>query len=397
LIKRLRTKFVLINMSIVLAMLLVIFGTVYESTKRNLETESILMLQSVASESGMVEPEGKHARLPYFTLQLSIHGKVLAIGGDQFDLSDEAFLREIVDAALSSDAHTGVVEAHQLRFFRALRPTGLTIVYADISSERAVLQTLVRNSALIGLGSGLAFLLISIFFARWAVRPVEKAWKQQRQFVADASHELKTPLTVIMTNAELLQEPDLDPDRKQQFAGNILTMSIQMRSLVERLLELARVDNGMVQTAMGQVAFSSLAKEAVLPFEALFFEQNMTLYSQIQEDIIVKGSEAHLRQLIEIFLDNAMKYGSRPGWTEVSLHCQGNSCLLVVSNTGEPIAAKDLKNIFKRFYRVDQARTMNRSYGLGLSIAETIVRDHRGKIWVESQQGINRFFVQLPL
>ena len=227
---------------------------------------------------------------------------------------------------------------------------------------------------------------------------MEKSWKEQRQFVSDASHELKTPLTVILTNAELLQQPDYDAERKGTFAANILTMAGQMRSLVENLLDLARVDNGLAKAVWTQVDLSHTVYDAVLPFEPVYFEKGLDLQSRIQENIRVNGSEMHLRQVVEILLDNARKYSDCPGTVVVCLqrHSRGQ-CLLSVSNPGAPIPPQDLQNIFKRFYRVDQARSRDGSYGLGLPIAEGIVNDHKGRIWATSQNGFNTFYVSLPM
>ena len=268
-------------------------------------------------------------------------------------------------------------------------------VFADISSEQAVLQNMIHICILVGVIAFGAFLLLSMALARWAVKPVEKAWQQQRQFVADASHELKTPLTVIMTNAELLSDPDSLPQQQGQLAQNILTMSRQMRRLVEGLLELARVDNGAVQKAFEPVALSTLVEDAILPFEPVYFERGLSVKTRIQEGLTVQGSGEHLKQVVEILLDNAMKY-SDEGAVWVTLQRQGNAILLKVANPGEAMDEESCRKIFERFYRLDAARSMDGSYGLGLSIAKSIVEDHRGKIWAESKNGWNIFTVQLP-
>lgn len=173
-------------------------------------------------------------------------------------------------------------------------------------------------------------------------------------------------------------------------------MSRQMRGLVESLLELARVDNGTAKMTLTALDFSGLVSDAVLPFEPLYFEKGLGLDCQIEEGIKLKGSESHLRQVMDILLDNAMKYSSPMGTVRIGLKRQGSHCLLSVSNPGEQISQEDLKNIFKRFYRIDKARSMNQSYGLGLSIAEEIVSAHRGRIWAESAAGLNTFYVLLP-
>lgn len=273
------------------------------------------------------------------------------------------------------------------------------IVFADISSEVATMNNLIRNCMLIGLLSFLVFLVIAIYFARWAVKPVEDAWIQQRQFVSDASHELKTPLTVILTDAEMLKSRDFDEGKKKQFADNIYTMSLQMRGLVESLLQLARVDNGAIQKVpMQMVDLSQMVANEILTFEVLFFEKGLLLEDKVQEGITVKGSEQHLKQVIEILLDNAQKYSDPHGTVTVSLEKTGSHrCILSVADPGEAISEENLKNIFKRFYRIDEARAMNHSYGLGLSIAENIVQNHKGRIWAESKDGINTFKVELAL
>jgi len=174
-------------------------------------------------------------------------------------------------------------------------------------------------------------------------------------------------------------------------------MSRQMRGLTESLLELARVDNGTVNMTFAETDLGQLVNGAALPFEAVFFEKGLLFTTQVQTGIRAKVSESHIRQVVDILLDNAQKYACDGAQVQLELKKSGRSeCILSVSNTGEPIAKEDLKNIFKRFYRVDTVRSMNCSYGLGLSIADTIVKAHKGKIWAESENGVNTFFVQLP-
>ena len=219
----------------------------------------------------------------------------------------------------------------------------------------------------------------------------------RRRFVSDASHELKTPLTVIMTNAELLNSPDFDETRRSQFAAHILTMSRQMRQLIEEMLDLARTDSGQSTLIFSQVDLSRLISDAVLPFEPVFFEAGLTLAVDIQPGLTVRGSHQHLRQTVDILLDNARKYAAPSGEISVTLTRCGGRCRLAVSNPGPEISKADLQNIFKRFYRADEAHTQQGSYGLGLSIARNIILRHRGRIWAESKNGRNTFFVELPV
>lgn len=399
-LKKLRIKFILINMLLVTVILSAVFGFVYHFTRVSLEDESVSMMQSIAEDPLYlmdIGEQGGSVRLPYFILKINSRGDIIAAGGGYYDLSDRDFLEQLLREALLSENSVGVIKDYNLRFYRTASGGGVSIVFADTTSEKATLLSLLRILLLIGGGAFLVFLGISALLARIAIKPVETAWRQQRQFVADASHELKTPLTVIMTSAELLQNPDYDEQSRSGFAENILVMSKQMRSLTERLLELARADSGTNLPAFEKFDFSSTVKNAVLPFEAVFFEKGIELSSEIEDNIIVNGDREHLRQVLEIFLDNAQKYAFAPGSTVVKLErCGKGRCRLSVANTGEPIAPEDLKNIFKRFYRTDKARSRDGSFGLGLSIAESVVLRHRGKIWAESKNGMNTFFAELP-
>lgn len=393
-LKQLRTKFVCINMVIVAAMLLVIFALVIHFTAQSLEAQSLQTLQSIAASPRLARPEDGEMNLSYFSAQVSPWGEVRDLGGF-YDFSDKDKIISIIQAAVDDGQTTGELEQYALRYYRTENMMGLTFVFADISGEEAAIRTLIYTCAGIGIVSLLLFFCLSLLLARWAVKPVANAWEQQRQFVADASHELKTPLTVIITNAELLQSPEYGEAERQQFTSSILTMSHQMRGLVQSLLELARVDNGAVKTAFEELDLSTLVSDELLPFEPMYFEKGLQLETRIEEGIRVRGSASHLAQVVKILLDNAMKYSDPQGTVWLELTKQGSHCTLAVASPGEAISKEDLKNIFKRFYRIDKARSRDGSYGLGLSIAQSIVQDHKGRIWADSTGGYNRFFVQL--
>lgn len=396
-IRKLQIKIVCVTMVLVTLMLTLMLVLQYHATSESLESSSISALQAAAMRpmtpsrpgfGGPTQPCFSVAWMP---------GGLLATGDDYYDLSDTALLQEIYRAAAATEMDYGVLVEYNLRFLRHESHFELRYVFTDITAEILTLKTFFHNCIFIGVFSFFAFLVLSILLARWITRPVEKAWLQQRQFVADASHELKTPLTVILTNAELLQDSRYGADARGQFAENILAMSHQMRGLVESLLQLARADCGQSKAEANRLNVSCLVEDAVLPFEPVYYEQGLVLESRIAPDLFVSGSEAHLKQVVEILLDNAQKYSTPGGTVQLVLEKQGRSCLLSVSSPGRELTAKECRDIFKRFYRADQARSMNHSYGLGLAIAQRIVDDHRGKIWAESANGVNIFHVSLPL
>lgn len=387
-IRSLRRKFIAMTMAVFTALLCVIFGLVIHFTGQNLQAESVRFLRSAAADPLQPGPPGQ-VRQPCFIIRATPWGQSIQSTGG-FDLSDEQMLSDIVALAASAPEPLGVLEQYDLRYFRSQSPAELTLVFMDISAERAAM----RNLRLTCLGIGLLalglFWAVSILLARWAVRPVERAWEEQRQFVSDASHELKTPLTVILTSAELMQT---DPD--PQHPRSILAMSRRMRELVESLLELARVDNGAVRAAFEELDLSALVADELLPFEPLYFEGGLTLESQLEEGLRISGSDRHLRQVLTILLDNALRYSPENAAVRVALTRQGSNALLTVTNPGF-LTKEQCRSIFRRFYRADPARTAGGS-GLGLAIAQGIALDHGGKLWADSREGDVTLSLTLPL
>ena len=396
-IRRLRMKFVLMNMVFVTLLLSAVFAVVIQTTRTSLARDTMQAMEQAAIKLlGPGHPGRRERTIPCFTLRLGPHGELIAEGDGYYDLSDEVWLAELLQEALKQGAEDGVLPDYNLRFYRTGPPERPTLSFADMSAEERTRASLIRTCLLAGSAAFLGFLAISVLLSRWAVRPVERAWEQQRQFVADASHELKTPLTVILTNAELLRGDGMAGDA-DRFAGNILSTARRMHSLVESLLELARVEAAPAEAAMEDVDLSELVREALLPFEPAFFEQGLTLESEIEDGVRVRGVESQLRQVPEILLDNARKYAAPGGAVTAALRRSGRACVFSVFNQGEPLTDQEREDVFKRFYRSDPARSREGGYGLGLAIARSIVTHHGGKIWAESGEGGNTFLVRLPL
>jgi len=400
-LKKLRLKFILINMGIVTVILCAIFFLMFYSTSNSLERESIQMMESVSMNPLRSSIPGVYRNdfhVPYFTVERSITGEIVRLGGGNYDLSDEDTVNAILEEVDKRESNVGVLKSYGLRYLRRDTLFGECIVFSDMSSERATLNSLTENFLLIGGSAFLCFLVISFLLARWAVKPVEKAWIQQKQFVADASHELKTPLTVIMTDAELLCSSQDASDDSAKLSSGILSMAEQMRGLVESLLELARIDNGTVKGEIGTVSFSDTVLNEAMTFDPIFFEKELSFTYEVDEGISLKANTSHLKQLTDVYLDNAAKYASPGGEVKLTLkHISPKKCLLTVANQGEEIPQSEIPQLFKRFYRSDKVRAMNHSYGLGLSIAQSIAEEHKGRVWAESKDGWNSFFAELPL
>ena len=190
----------------------------------------------VAKQARQPDDASSDVKLPFFILQLSLDWKLISANGGYYDLSDENFLNNLIAKAKQGTQDTGIIKENNLRYCRMKMPMGTVLVFSDMSSENRTLSNLLHSLIVIGLIIFFIFLIISIFLARWAVKPVAQAWTRQKQFVADASHELKTPLTVILTNAELLQCEEYRKSEHDNFLQSITMMSQQMKLLVDKML-----------------------------------------------------------------------------------------------------------------------------------------------------------------
>ncbi|EJW99674.1 integral membrane sensor signal transduction histidine kinase [gut metagenome] len=297
---------------------------------------------------------------------------------------------------ISGKKRTGTIKEYGLRYCFAEFPGGRRLVFADVSGNMEILSNLMCNCLILGVAGFAALLCVSIWLSHWAVHPVDEAMKQQRQFIADASHELKTPLTVIITNAQLLQDPDCSESIRRQCEQGIIVMAERMRSMTGQLLQLARLDATQLEKNREKLDLSSLLEDEILPYEPCFFEKGLTFHTSIQSELWVNGDPEQLRQLLGILLDNARKYTIPGGgiWLLFKKKKRGR-CVLSVANEGEPLSEEQCTKVFSRFYRTDGARS-GESFGLGLAIARSIVEHHGGKIWLESSGGYNTCFVEIP-
>lgn len=400
-IKRLRAQFIFVTMLLITALLLTMFGTICHSTWHSMNEEAIEALQTATFEPwcpGGMGRDGAYTNYPCFIVCIDNQGNIYTNGHANYDLSNEALLRKFFDKAKATGDNSGMLWDYNLKFLRVELWNMEEYVFTDMTGALQTMETLYITCTVLFFVALLLLFAVSWLLAKWMTRPIERTMAQQRQFLADASHELKTPLTVILTNAELLQSEEYSEADRKRFSGSILTMAVQMRELVENLLELAQMDNHQFRLRKQDVQdFSELTENSVMAFEPVYFEAGLELESQVQIGLQVRGSSQHLSQVVDILLDNGQKYATPGSVVRLELSQNRKYCLLRVISRGETLTPKQCKDIFKRFYRVDEARSAHRSYGLGLSIAQSIVREHRGKIWAQGNNGVNTFFVQLPI
>lgn len=276
------------------------------------------------------------------------------------------------------------------------------LALADASLTDSRLQDALFGSLIVAGVALLLTVIVSFFLARLFIRPVEEAWSKQRRFVADASHELKTPLTVIMANTEIVRlDPTATVGSQMKWLDGIMDESERMHGLIADLLLLARIDDEQTLKEHLQaedVDFSEAVEKSFMSFEAIAFERNLSLEGKVGQDIIVSGIPSRLSRLPDILIDNACKYAPQGTTVTVELEKQGANAVLRAFNAGEPIAPGDLDRLFDRFYRADVSRSSDiPGYGLGLSIARSVVEEVRGTITVENVAGKGvAFTVTLP-
>lgn len=406
-IQKLRWKFVMVMMSIITVMLIIIFASLLLSSRAQFLQLSMERLHSVirddSPEKNMPSPGGAPPpeREATPTLVISIgESKTLRILKNQFTYMDEEQMKKLVSYVDNQKDDTGFIREYNIRYLREATKAGrVRYAFADCTLEQSSLRSQLINSLLIGLAAFFLLLLVSIHLSNWVVRPAAKAWEQQRQFVADASHELKTPLTVILSNTNMLLDRHGMTDQKTgERLYHIQAEAIRMKRLTENLLQLARMDSSSEQPAYQTINFSLLLKRCILTLEPVFYEAGKRLEEDINEDIMIRGSETGLRQVMDILLDNAIKYSGKNAVTTIVLkRLSVRELLLTVSNEGKPIPPSECQNLFERFYRADQSRSGVAGYGLGLSIAKIVVEAHGGKIQASSDgHHTNTFSVRLP-
>ena len=329
-----------------------------------------------------------------YTVKYNTSNKVIeVINHTDNNVSDEKITQIAENILESSNTRQGskignlYVDQYSYAF---QAPNTLTIV--DNTSAKAKLESLLKTSILIFVLIEIIIIILTVEITRWIIKPVIESFNKQKQFVADASHELKTPIAVIMANAEALEK---EPE-ENKWLNNIKSEADRMNELVTSLLDLAKLEEGKDKEVQQEENLSKIVEMSVLTFESLMYENKIKLQYDIQKDIKAKCNSSQMKQLVAILIDNAIKHSEADGEINIVLKKQKNDVLMTVSNKGKEIPKEIQEKIFERFYRADESRNRDTNrYGLGLAIAKNIVENHNGKISVESEKGITTFKVVL--
>ncbi len=401
-IKRLRQKFIATNMLLVSLVLLAVFSiqtfSAYRHAREQIFQSQMMALRWITQELPVdfefngprrnkgQPPDRGFPSVPIFAVEIDENGTVIALREGPGATVSQETAQELVDAARACNNSRGDLPGLNLSYLSRSENERQFLAFADNRIVSVTVRNQLLTSLLICALALTGFYLISRFLARLSLRPVEQAWEQQRQFVADASHELKTPITVILANTGIVLAHPEDPVREQvKWIEYIQNEAVRMKALVDDLLFLAKSDASRLPTHPVPVSMDQLVTGSLLPFESVAFEAGVCLEEDVLPGITVQGDEAQLRRLVVILLDNAVKYAGEGGSVTLRLDMLQDHPRLSVHNTGPAISPEHLPHLFERFYRSDASRDRAQGgYGLGLAIAKSIADGHSAKISASS-------------
>ncbi len=390
-IKRLRIKFVVAAMLSLLLVLMIIVGTASVFSYRQILSEADSTLSLLAENNGMfpnrdLTPEdmkrgGRRLspELPYesryFSVYMNSAGNVSSGNTGKIAAIDTSTAIEYAQTVYASGKTKGFIGDY--RYLSTSNGDTHLIIFLDQGRNMTNFRTFIFTSTGVSLGGLVAVLCLLIFFSGRIVKPFSENYEKQKRFITDAGHELKTPLTIINADAEVL-EMDLG---ENEWLQDIREQTKRLSDLTNNLIFLARMEEAQPQMTMIDFSLSDMVTETAETFQALAKTSQRTLTTDIQPMLTLQGDEKSLQRLVTILLDNAMKYTDENGTISVSLKQQKNMLKLSVYNTTEHISKENLKHLFDRFYRIDKSRnSKSGGYGLGLSIAAAIANTHKGKI-----------------
>lgn len=389
-IRKLRIKLILTSMLSLLFVLSVIFGTVGIINYRNILSDADSILSILAENDGSFPEMGLsgkelHKReqrfspeLPYetrfFSVTFAENGTVHSVNIGKIAAVDTAAAISYAQSVAESGRTRGFTGNYRYMVYTAGEETH--IIFLDCGREMGSFRRFLWTSAGVSILGLLAVLLLVVFFSGRIVKPFSRNYEKQKQFITDAGHELKTPLTIIDADAEVL---NMDMG-ENEWIRDIQIQTKRLAQLTNSLIQLSRMDE---QPEAEKIEFplSDLMEETAETFQRLAQTQNKAFLSRIQPMISMYGDQNAIRQLVTILLDNAIKYSDEGGRIEFTLEKQKKLIQICVFNTAQSVPRESLERLFDRFYRGDPSRNSSTGgYGLGLSIASAIVAAHKGKI-----------------
>ena len=393
-IDRLKRNFIITNMLIILIVIVTMFSYLYLSSAKAMEDESYQLPEMARARVDLEFDKARKRGYPIFNVTVDNEGAIVDVNGDLF--VDDLELSKIVSLMISEK---GKVSEYHIRYTSQEIDLNTSYLVTDIKQEHDLLLRLLINLISIGAVVLVAFIFISFKLSKMIVKPAEIAWENQKQFISDASHELKTPLTVILANSELLYETKLEGEINRNRINYVQQEAYRMKQLVEEMLFLAKFDESSREKNKDFHNISEIILESVLMFEPIAYESQIEMLSDVEENLMIECIPEQIKQLNHIFIDNAIKYTPSGESVEITLKKIKNQIVYRINNGGTFLEADELDKIFNRFYKTDKVRNSTKnSFGLGLSIAKKIIEFHYASINVIStKEDGTTFEVHFPI
>ena len=385
--KRIRVKFIILSMTALFVLLFVIIAGMNLVNYKAVIEEADSTLAMMAENEGKFPPFGDKKLPPFMTPETPYETRYfsVAIDKDQGIVDTDISKIAMVDEDKAYEYAMSILDEEKTKGFMgeyryiSQAEEGLQrITFMDMGRRMYAFQTFLKSSILIGVVGYIVFFLVIIFFSGRIMRPVAESYEKQKRFITDAGHEIKTPLAIINADVDVMAMEQ----GENEWLEDIKNQTRRLAGLTNDLVYLSRMEEEEKDMQMIEFSFSDVVEEVVSSFQALAKTQNKTLHCEIPDMVSLTGNEKAIRQLMNILMDNALKYSPEESKITVAVQKQNRNIVLAVCNTTHvPIPKDKIDMIFERFYRIDPSRsTMTGGYGIGLSVAKAIVNAHNGKI-----------------
>lgn len=396
--RKLRNKFLFINMSLLSFVFIAIFTVIYISAATSGERQLSSTLDRVINAPPRPMP-GDFMMATSLVVDLDKSGAI--INSSSFVQMDSKTIKEAVQKALETGKPSANISAgdYHYKFLKQNNRMGIRIAFVDRDPLTNNLTNILLILIFIGSASLIVLFFVSLLLANRTIKPIKEAFEKQQQFIADASHELKTPLTIMRTNLDVVESNEDESIKSQsKWLGFIHSQIDRMSNLINDMLSLAKMDSSEQGACFRDLDLSMVLDGTLLSFEAAVFESDIELKTEIKKGINLYGDKDGFVRVINILMDNAIKNTPEGGSISVNLDSDKSKIKMTVKNTGSGISRENLEKIFERFYRADTSRTRESGgYGLGLAIAKSVVELHHGKIYAQSNLGSDTsFIIELP-
>ena len=389
-IRRLCIKFVSLSMGLLLALLVVLLSIINVVNYRSVCTSLDTTLDILASNSGSF-PSFSDSQGPareqsyesrYFTVRLDGDGQVFSTNLTHIATVDVQQASEYAQQVWESGRESGFLDVY--RYCVTTQHRNTLIIFLHAGRKLADFRSFLQISIWSTLAGYLVTFGLCVLLSRRIVKPFSDNYEMQKLFITDAGHELKTPLTIIDADAQVL-EMELG---ENEWLQDIQEQTRRLTVMTSALIYLARMEEAQDKSQVIDFPLSDVVAETAQSFQSLAISQGKDLQTDIQNGLSFRGDDRAMRHLTSILLDNAVKYSGPEGRILLSLHRTGSTLRLCVQNSAQPISPEDLKHLFDRFYRTDRSRSSKTGgHGIGLSIAKAIVTAHKGTIKATAPDG----------